>query len=351
MLNDTLRRWLSAEANDLDQSAAQSAVLPSRLGDAGLFRIGVPDELGGSGGAIIDAIEAVSEVARCSLTAAFVFWGHRTYIELLLQSPQSALRESQLPDLLAGKTAGATGLSNAMKFLSGLEELQVTGREDEKGWTVDGRLHWVTNLQRAGFQVMTVVRPLDDRPPFIAAIASDLDGVRRSEDLNLMSMRGSATAALDFAQVRLDRSAIVHSDAETFLPQVRPRFLGLQCGMALGLTRQVLENCRERLSRGHLLYEEWRQLQRSYDDIQTQLLRGVSQERFTQRPAEMFRLRIALIELALQGIQLELVLRGGKAYLSPEGDHFARRWRESAFLPLITPSIMQLRHQLAETAR
>jgi hypothetical protein len=33
--------------------------------------------------------------------------------------------------------------------------------------------------------------------------------------------------------------------------------------------------------------------------------------------------------------------------LSPQGDDFARRWREVAFLPLVTPSLVQLKAALA----
>ncbi|MEC5317782.1 acyl-CoA dehydrogenase family protein [Brenneria populi subsp. brevivirga] len=346
MLSETLRRWLSSHANELDQSDTQSGALLGHLADDGLFRIGIASGQGGEG-MLTDAMDAVSEVAGYSLTAAFVFWGHRTYIELLLRSSAPDLRERLLPDLLAGRLAGATGLSNAVKFLSGLEELQVAGRRHGDGWRVDGRLHWVTNLQSVGFQVVTVVRPEDARAPFIASISSGLDGVKRSDDLQLMAMRGSATAALDFEQVAVAPSAILHPDAGAFLAQVRPRFLGLQCAMADGLARRILNNCREWLSSGHVLYDEWRQLRQKHQDIRAQLWDGVREETFIQRPAEIFRLRIALIELVAQAIQQELALRGGKAYLSPEGDNFARRWRENAFLPLVTPSILQLRRQLA----
>ncbi len=38
---------------------------------------------------------------------------------------------------------------------------------------------------------------------------------------------------------------------------------------------------------------------------------------------------------------------GGRAYLSGPGRDFARRWREAAFIPVITPSIVQLKTALA----
>ena len=47
----------------------------------------------GSGGDINDAVAAISAVSERSLAAGFVFWGHRTFIEYLLQSPNAALRD------------------------------------------------------------------------------------------------------------------------------------------------------------------------------------------------------------------------------------------------------------------
>ncbi|EWM40207.1 putative acyl-CoA dehydrogenase domain protein [Bordetella holmesii 70147] len=41
---------------------------------------------------------------------------------------------------------------------------------------------------------------------------------------------------------------------------------------------------------------------------------------------------------------------GGKAYLHGDGNGFARRWREAAFLPIVTPSLIQLKTELARLA-
>ncbi|UVW51931.1 acyl-CoA/acyl-ACP dehydrogenase [Klebsiella variicola] len=348
MLHHSLREWLDDRAAELDRSSELSHALLLKLAQANLFRIGIAPALGGSGGTLLDAIDAISAVARHSLTAAFMFWGHRTYIDILTQAPQSALCDRILPDLLAGQLAGATGLSNAMKFLSGLEELQIGSVADGKGgWRLSGQLHWVTNLQTRGFQAVTVVQPVGGGEPFIASIGSGLAGVSRSADLALMAMQGSATAALHFDDVALEKDGVIHSAARTFLPAVRPRFLGLQCGMALGLAECILDECRDRLSDGHVLRGEWQTLAQRYRQIRSDLYAGVESQRFVQQPGELFRLRIGLVELAINGIQLELMLAGGRAYLSPQGDRTARRWRECAFLPLVTPSVVQLKQQLA----
>lgn len=311
MLHHSLREWLDDRAAELDRSSELSHALLLKLAQANLFRIGIAPALGGSGGTLLDAIDAISAVARHSLTAA-------------------------------------TGLSNAMKFLSGLEELQIGGVADGKGgWRLSGQLHWVTNLQTRGFQAVTVVQPVGGGEPFIASIGSGLAGVSRSADLALMAMQGSATAALHFDDVALEKDGVIHSAARTCLPAVRPRFLGLQCGMALGLAECILDECRDRLSDGHVLRGEWQTLAQRYRQIRSDLYAGVESQRFVQQPGELFRLRIGLVELAINGIQLELMLAGGRAYLSPQGDRTARRWRECAFLPLVTPSVVQLKQQLA----
>lgn len=348
MLDRSLREWLDERAAELDRSGERSHALLQKLAEANLFRIGIAPASGGSGGTLLDAIDAISAVARHSLTAAFMLWGHRTYIDILTQAPESALRDRLLPDLLAGRLAGATGLSNAMKFLSGLEELQVGGVPDgEGGWRLSGQLYWVTNLQTRGFQAVTVVQPDGGGEPFIASIGSGLTGVSRSDDLALMAMQGSATAALRFDDVALEQDGVIHPVARAFLPAVRPRFLGLQCGMALGLAERILDECRDRLSDGHVLRDEWQALTRRYRQIRSDIYAGVESQRFVQQPGELFHLRIGLVELAMSGIQLELMLTGGRAYLSPQGDGTARRWRECAFLPLVTPSVVQLKQQLA----
>jgi hypothetical protein len=45
-------------------------------------------------------------------------------------------------------------------------------------------------------------------------------------------------------------------------------------------------------------------------------------------------------------VQLELSAAGGSAYLTQPGESFQRRLREVAFIPIITPSLVQLKTAL-----
>jgi alkylation response protein AidB-like acyl-CoA dehydrogenase len=343
-LTSDLRVWLDASASHLDTTAdTDGSVLP-KLASAGLFRVGVPVQWGGDGGHIADAVIAIADTSAHSLTAGFVCWGHRTFIEYLLQSPNVALRERLLPNLLAGRRGGATGLSNAMKFLSGIEELSVLAQRNGTTLQLDGYLPRVTNLPAAGFDVAMAVKGADDTPAFIAALASDDSGLERSPDLDLMAMRGSNTAALKIDGVRIGEDRVIHRNVAEWLPRVRPAFLAMQSALSVGLARRALAEATVRLRNDRdILSEPIAALTTELTSAETALHEGSRGGHFIDHPASLFRLRIRLAEIAVQAIQFELSASGGRAYLSQPGAGFQRRLREAAFIPVVTPSLVQLK--------
>lgn len=173
-LSDDLGGWLAASAEGIDLGRIPAAEVLPRLAAEGLPRIGVPEALGGTGGDGTDAVNAVIAVAHESLAAAFMLWGHRCYTEFLVQTPNATLRARQLPDVLAGRVAGASGLSNAMKHLAGLEPMQITARPDGDGLIVDGKLPWVTNLGQAGFHVAAATDRAEGGPAMIIALSQTM---------------------------------------------------------------------------------------------------------------------------------------------------------------------------------
>ena len=352
MLAEKDRQWLDAHAETLDADNTQAAQVVPRLAGAGLFRLGVAREWGGQG-SLRDAIEAIAAVAEHSLTAAFTFWGQRAFIGYLLQSPNAALRERLLPDLLDGALAGATGLSNAMKYLGGIESLQIraAARPDGTGWILDGALPWCTNLRPDGVAVAVAVAPVDGGAPMIVALPADRAGVQRSADLDLIALRGSNTASLRIDASHIDPSDLIHEDATRFLPQARPAFLGLQCGMSIGLARAALATAAQRSGAGRNgLEADLEQQQAALREAADALHAGMADGRFIVHAVELFRLRLALADIVQQAVQLELLASGGRAYHRDQPLTFARRWREAAFIPIVTPSVTQLRGELAKLA-
>jgi len=342
--------WLAAEAHALDRGSADEELLLPRLGDAGVFHAGVPVEFGGAGGDVRDAINVISNIAEYSLTAALVAWGQRTQIEYFLQSPNHGLRERWFPTFLNGTHAGATGLSNAMKFLGGIEKLQIEASPLNEGWRLDGKLPWVTNLRKNGFVVAAAVE-LPGAQPFVAALPHDKAGLVRSDDLELLALRGSNTAAITVEDVAITTDDIIHSDARSYLPRVRPAFLGLQCGLSIGLARASLNAAREQGAQTRLaLASRIDAVERELGDAVQVLHDGLATNRFIGDAISLFRIRIHLAEIVHAAVALELEASGGRAYLLEHNADFSRRWNEAAFIPVVTPSLSQLHGELQKHA-
>uniref|UniRef100_UPI0035937776 acyl-CoA dehydrogenase family protein n=1 Tax=Oxalicibacterium faecigallinarum TaxID=573741 RepID=UPI0035937776 len=351
MLPTTLQTWLQAQSDTLDRSQDLASEVLPKLSEAGLFGVGVPQQYGGSGGDVRDAIHAIADVAEYSLTAAFVFWGHRTFIEYLLHSPNHVLAERWIARLAKGERAGATGLSNAMKFLSGIESLQITATPEQGGFQLDGSLAWVTNLRKEGFIAAAAVASSTDAPPAIVCFCNESEGVQRSADLDLMALRSSNTAAVKLKAVHISEDEVIHGNAREYLPGVRPGFLGMQCGMSIGLARASLRAaealCAATRSQ---LNGRVSELQQQLNDVVEAMTAGILDGSFKTKAAGLFRIRITLAEIVQQAVMLELQASGGRAYLQDNDRNFARRWRESAFIPIVTPSLTQLQIELQKQA-
>jgi alkylation response protein AidB-like acyl-CoA dehydrogenase len=341
--------WIAGAANELDTGIRPAADVLPRLVAARLVGVGVPVALGGTGGDTSDAVRAIAAVAQESLTAAFMLWGHRSYVEYLLQTPNKALAKRHLAAVLAGQVAGASGLSNAMKSLAGLEKLQVRARSDGADFILNGKLPWVTNLRPAGFHVAAAIDREDGGPAFVAFLAHDDAGLTRSADLDIMGMRSSDTAALTFENVRIGKDRILAENADAWLSAMKPSFIALQCGMSIGLARRALAEAAKAATKDRgSVRSAIASVRDHLDRAEAELLSGLSQGRFVDDAARLFELRIEFAAIVADATGLELQATGGRAYLTGPGRDFARRWRESAFIPLVTPSLTQMQTALLE---
>lgn len=343
------RGWLRTHAAALDASDALAPQVLAQLAQAGLLRVGVPAALGGAGGDARDATQAIAEVARLSLAAAFVLWGQRCFIDFVLQSENPGPRAHWLAALLDGRQAGATGLSNAMKYLSCIEPLQLEAERGAGGWHVSGRMHWVTNLHVDGFAVAAAARVAGSSAPLIVALDSASAGVRRSADLDLLALRGSHTAAIDLERAFVPDDAVLALDGPQFLRAARPHFLAMQCGMSVGLAQAALDAAAAHMGEARGVLEP--RLRAAHAALQAAVQameQGLAAGTFVRQPVPLFQVRLRLAALVQEALQLELLATGGRAYLRDRAPDFGRRWSEAAFIPVITPSLTQLQAALAQ---
>ncbi len=342
--------WLDSHAQQIDQESCDVAdQLVERIAAEGAFRVGVPESLGGLGGSHQDVIEVLAELAEHSLTAAFASWGQRTLIDNILHAEQDYFRTHYLEKLLSGEYSGGTALSNAVKFLSNLEELNVQVIEKNGEYVLKGRLPWVTNVREDHFVAIFVAGFEDEnREPIVVAIPSETPLLSRSQDLEFVALQGANTAALTFNQVPLQEEWIISHDAKQFLAQNRPAFLGYQFGLAFGLAEKSLSEVEKSLAKRSVLKEEWEDQKQALQKIKQALYAGLADYNyFVEHPRELFQLRIDIVDVVAQSLLLELQAGGGRGYFSHSTSGFIRRWNEGAFLPIVSPSAVQLRHILA----
>lgn len=347
MDSSTLREQLRAQAARMNDGEGEAHTVLQWLSQAGYLQQGVPRALGGSGTRLWEAVQAIAEVSEECLTSGFLFWCQRVFVEYLLHTPNKALRDQLLPDMLSAQRAGATGLSNAMKYLGGLEPLRTRATLDTHGVVLDGFLPWASNLQ-AGRFVVAVAAQVDDRRALVAAVPAEAEGVQRSDDLPLLGLRSSQTATLTLKSVRLSQDWLLSEDAHAFLASVRPCFLLLQCGLPMGLARRALQVAGEQMQGARsVLQERAERLCQGWQTLYEQTRQFAVQERVASEamPA-LFQTRIRWVRLAVQAVELELEAAGGAGFL--HGTDTARRWREVAFLPVLTPSATQLALQLQQ---
>jgi len=348
-----LQAWLAAHAQSLHEGSARADDVVPQLTAAGLTQLGVAPAWGGAGGPARHAVEAITEVAEHSLTAAFVLWAQRAFIDYLCVTDNEAARQAWLPGLLSGQLAGATGLSNAMKFLSQLEPLQVQEAQGAEGQrSVSGRLPWVTNLRAPHFVVAAAVQAAGTgQPPLVVVLDGHWAGVQRSADLDLLGLRGSNTAAIALDAVDLPAHSVLATNGLAFLKRARPMFLSLQCGMSVGLARAALRAAEQvgaarDVLRPRILHA-WEQL----EVLTATLCEGLDDGRFEHDAPALFHVRLQLAAVVQEAIQLELQGSGGRAYLRNHLPDFGRRLQESAFVPVVTPSLTQLQGELQRQAQ
>ena len=351
-MDEALIAWLDEHADDLDTNTLQADELPARLAQAGLFTVAVPESEGGDGRALSAAVDVVAVLAEHSLSASFVYWAQRAFIACLLASPNRDLVQRLMPDLMQGRLAGAPGLSNAMKFLGGLDRLRIMGTPTPGGMRLSGSVPWATNLRRQGFVAVVAAADEEGDNPAVLAIPHDARGVHRDPDLDLLALRGTNTAALRLDDVALDASWQIHPQARIFLPAIRPAFVGLQCGLGIGLARAALRAARGALDgRSPVLSGEIDALDADIAAYRQALGAGLDDGSLRERPRDLLALRLRMTELASDAVALELQALGGRALLRAGNGGYARRAREAAFLAVVTPTVVQLKGDLARLAQ
>jgi butyryl-CoA dehydrogenase len=175
------------------------------LGALGLLGIGLPPELGGSGGTLVDALAAVEELAKECLPAAFAVFeactGPAQVVNLLGTEEQ---RTRYLPGITSGDTSMALAISEPSAG-SAATDLTTRAVPTDGGYVIDGLKRWASGAGEAD-TYLTYVRlgpALGAKGIGAVLIEADRHGVSVGAQEQMMGFRSIPSAEVRFDSVEI----------------------------------------------------------------------------------------------------------------------------------------------------
>jgi hypothetical protein len=334
--SDVLAR-IAGDGPDVDGNATFDARgLLRDLAEAGLLDLGLP----GSAGSYADQARVIADLAAVCMTSAFAAWAHRMTVEYLV-GHGGALLADLADDVRAARRPGSTALAGTFRAAAGVAEIPV--RVD--GGSASGFISWASNLYADAVVVTGVGEGETKR-----MVAFDLvaDGVDVLPVTGLLALDATRSGAITLDAVDSTRLRPLATTFDTFVTAVRPTFLVLQSAFALGLASASLAAVGALEGPASALEAdvsdaraELARLAAVLDESTSLLDRG---EQPTIRTS--LELRLGASHLATRATQLELAVKGGSAYRASSPT--ARRVREALFLPVQSPTEVQLQWELQQ---
>lgn len=306
--------------------------------------------LGGAASAVelahqLRVIEAVGR--RCGATA-FSVWCQAACAWYLKCAPNPAPRRRYLRAVLAGQQLAGTGMSNALKHLSGLETCRLRARAHAGGYVVDGALPWISNLG-PGHLLLTAAA-VGTGGYIMLAVRMDAAGIEMKPSPQFSGMMGVGTYSVRFRAVEIPSAGVLATPAQfdAYLARIKPGMILTQIGIGLGVMRGCLDII-EALPAGS-------QTDCFLDDgpgaVRADLAAMAAETQALARAAQtgeavlldVLRLRARASERVLSVAQATVLRCGACGYLTAHPAQ--RRLREALFVAIITPALKHLRRDI-----
>jgi acyl-CoA dehydrogenase len=165
-VHDFVERELpKAYARELEGKEEYPAELAERIAKAGLNGIGIPEELGGEGGDLLDQAIVMEELAR-SLAGLGWLWGLNVWSggKAVVTHGTGEQQAEMLPLLAAGKLQFAFAMTEPDGGTDVLRAMKTRATRTGGGWLINGNKVWST-LSHVADRVIVLARTSDhDRP-------------------------------------------------------------------------------------------------------------------------------------------------------------------------------------------
>lgn len=203
-----------------------------RLAAAGLTAVRVPREFGGAGASLPDLFTLLIELGEADSNVAQSLRAHFGFVEIVLNSPRTAWRETWLRRIAAGALVGP-GRGETGDVRQGTLATRLTQRDGT--WYLDGTKFYSTGLLYADWADVGATG--DDGNTYAVLVRGDAEGVERLDDWNGFGQRLTSSGTTRYRNVRVD-PAEIRSDDEKF-PYSQAFFQLVQLATIAGIGRAV----------------------------------------------------------------------------------------------------------------
>lgn len=333
LLLQIIEEKLKPVVKKVDEQAhyAESYILA--LGEAGFFQSTAKD----TPTLLQDEATVVRETAKICMTTAFCVWCHLAALTYLRNSENAHLKQVILPLLENGKLLGATGLSNAMKYYSGLEKLHLTAEKTEDGYIINGVLPAVSNLGNRHY--FGAIATIDEREVMVL-VSTNSPGLQMNEKIGFIGVNGSATYTCKFNQVVIPNEFVIAEDAKVFCDVIRPTFIYYQVPLGVGVIAAAAEGIEKVKAKQNgcndYLTVQAAELHNQYDRIEKELENLASNLNLK----DVVNTRLQAVHDTLAAVQANMIHNGAAGYVA--GSVPSRKLREAYFFANLTPTVRHL---------
>ena len=182
-----------------------------RLGDLGFLGIAFPEEYGGSGAPLAQALAVIEEFGKVCRPAAFqIFEANTGPAQVINHLGTEEQKQRWLPDIIAGEKTMAVAISEPDAG-SAATDMRTSARETEVGYVVNGTKRWISNGGEAD-QYLVYAR-LSDAPGAkgIGAVVVEkgMSGLSFGAAERLIGFRAIPSADIYFDNVVVPKENVV----------------------------------------------------------------------------------------------------------------------------------------------
>lgn len=344
-LPESLLSYAATYAHDIDIGHQTTRQVLSDIATVGLADLGaVPNHA-----TLLEQAAVIEALAEQSFSTAFSLWCHRMCIEYLsIAGGEHADRLRT--KLSAGELVGSSAMAPGFKYVAGLGDLSLHIQRDTTGQLrLSGQLAWASNLFDDAVIFAAAHGPTETSAPVVVAFPVSATGVEVGPELDLLSLRGTASTSVTLQEVSLDEDQLLTTDISSFLGRARPVLSLLQASFCLGLATESHRHIRTRLAGVHqVLHGEFQPLSNRLVQVKQRFVELALKvgSSHPPDPKQVLATRLEAGVLAKELTRLEVIAAGSQGFVTTSDAN--RRYREGTFVPLQAPSEAQLRWELGQ---